>query len=476
MPPNSTRRTFLKQTTALALGLSVPSSATPFKKKATMKLNPIVEAEEDIYTFEPADNGAGPLWCHGSTIVARRNEDTYVAVLETLPDQAPLHNCRWLLYQRRADGWRLVHRDTGRTREPSPIALLGNGDLLVSANPTLAAPDQYSGPAEPTVFRFDTDHIDAAPVAEHPAWQGEPAFTEHSYRTVTTDAANSEVLYMQNEGMHICHLSLLQRDGRWTGLGKLAWPLEETQPLRLCYPNVALRDRAAHFLGVGDIVEPVEEWRQAKFELTGRKWDYVFRRLFYAHTPDICKEPFGEWLELANFDATAGRISSGDIWVDAAGTAHLIWLGTSADERLRDRFFPDQDIAHCLEYLTLRDGGVVQRRTLARIAENEDGLRPNLARFHVLEDGSLAVLATFSRNLSSSDLPAYVYRLAPVTAADADMEWTDVPFAQPISGTFLTNTVRGGSRPSSTIDLVGTSPRTSNSLAYARIQIERTDG
>ena len=30
-----------------------------------------VQVEDDIYSFAPADNGAGPLWCHGSTVVAR---------------------------------------------------------------------------------------------------------------------------------------------------------------------------------------------------------------------------------------------------------------------------------------------------------------------------------------------------------------------------------------------------------------------
>ncbi len=443
-----------------------------------MQLKPTVQAEEDIYTYAPADNGAGPLWCHGSTIVARRHQEVYVAALETIPDQPPLHNCRWLLYQRTDAGWRLVHRDhSGRTREPSPIALLGNGDLLVSANPTLADQADRSGPAAPTVFRFNTERIDAPPAQQHLIWQGQPAFSEHSYRTVSADAAHNQVLYIQNVGMDAAHLSLLQSDGQWTGLGTLAWPREETyaqpQAVRLCYSNVALRDEAAHFLGVGDIVEPVEAWHQAKFEFSGRKWDYVFRRLFYAHTPDIARQPFGDWLELSNLDATAGYIQSGDIWIAADGTAHLLWTETSVDARLRDRFFPGEAITYSLQYLTLRDGHVEQRRTLARVAENEAGLRPHLARFHVLEDKTLVVLATFSANGPASDLPAFVYRLTPITP---DLQWADVPFAQPIRGIFLTNTGRGGSPPSSTIDIVGMSPRTSHTLAYARIQIERTDG
>ena len=30
-------------------------------------LQPIAEVEEDVYSYVPADNGARPMWCHGST-------------------------------------------------------------------------------------------------------------------------------------------------------------------------------------------------------------------------------------------------------------------------------------------------------------------------------------------------------------------------------------------------------------------------
>lgn len=35
---------------------------------------PVVEVEEQVYRFEPADNGAGPMWCHGSTCLGRVGE------------------------------------------------------------------------------------------------------------------------------------------------------------------------------------------------------------------------------------------------------------------------------------------------------------------------------------------------------------------------------------------------------------------
>ena len=33
---------------------------------------PAVEAEETLYEYLPANNGAGPLWCYGSTCIVRR--------------------------------------------------------------------------------------------------------------------------------------------------------------------------------------------------------------------------------------------------------------------------------------------------------------------------------------------------------------------------------------------------------------------
>ncbi len=438
-----------------------------------MRLEPIVETEDEIYSFAPANNGAGPLWCHGSTIVVRQGEQVFVAGLETLPDQPPLNNCRWLLFRRAATGWELVYRDTtGRTREPSPVAVLGCGDLLVSANPTLAEPGAYSGPARPTVFRFRADAPAAPPSVELPAWRGAPAFTEHSYRTVAADRDHSEVLYMQNVGYDVAHLSLLDRRGRWQGMGELAWPAgddyDPPRPLRLCYPNVVLRDRSVHFFGVGDIVEPVPAWREAKLAITRREWDYVFRRLFYAWTPDITRAPFSPWLEVASREATAGHLANGDLHVDAGGRVHLLWCETTADERLRERFFPHERLVRSLEYLTLENGAPAARRTLARAAEGEEAPRPHWGRFHVLPDGHLLVVAAFGPNLASAT-PRARFR---AMALHEDAGWVDIPFVRPLQpGTWMTNTVRGGSAPSDVLDLVGMSDTQEATLGYARVRL-----
>ena len=434
-----------------------------------------VDVEEVICTFEPADNGAGPLWCHGSTVVARHGSEVYAVSLETLPDQVPLNNCRWVLYRRQADGWQLVHRDTsGRTREPCPVALLASGDLLVSANPTLAKPGEYGGPAVPTVFRFDTSDMDAECRREVPVWEGEPAFADHSYRTVVADGPAREVLYMQNVGYDVAHMSLLTREGQWLSVGELKWPWGGEYPkpqwLRLCYPNVIMRDRAVHFFGVGDIVEPIAEWKEEKHRLTGRDWDYVFRRLFYATTPDVSQHPFGEWVEIANFDSTAGATRNCDIWVGPDSAVHLLWVQTNTDARLRDRFFPDEKITSSLEYAVVRDGKVESQAALISLEEGQDGLSANAARFHVLPDGRLLVLAQGARQ-SQAIGSAIEYSLGDLSQGVDAIEWVDVPFERPTGGTFLTNTVRGGSAPSWFIDLVSTSSGETNELRYARVHV-----
>src|SRR5262245_61548123 len=55
-------------------------------------LCPVVEAEEDVYSFEPANNGAGPMWCSGSTCLVRIADDVFASGLETLKDAKPLNN------------------------------------------------------------------------------------------------------------------------------------------------------------------------------------------------------------------------------------------------------------------------------------------------------------------------------------------------------------------------------------------------
>ena len=158
--------------TFLAMASAAPQSS----------LRPTVEMEEDVYRYEPADNGAGPMWCHGSTSLVRIGTEVFASGLETLEDAKPLNNCRWMLFRRTKDGWEKVCVDeSGRTREPSPLASFPDGNLFLSANPTIVPdPNAYSGPAQPHILQFNADQPSDPARALLPVWSGQPKFTEHS--------------------------------------------------------------------------------------------------------------------------------------------------------------------------------------------------------------------------------------------------------------------------------------------------------
>src|SRR5262249_51796887 len=127
---------------------------------------PVVEVEENIYSYTNAQNGAGPMWCTGSTTLVRTGNRLFASGLETIPDAQPLNNCRWMLFLRENNGWTRVCVDAGgRTREPAPLAGFADGRLFLSVNPTLGqGPEPNGGPARPEVLQFSATEPTAAPV------------------------------------------------------------------------------------------------------------------------------------------------------------------------------------------------------------------------------------------------------------------------------------------------------------------------
>lgn len=178
-----------------------------------------VEAEENVYSSRYSNNGASPMWCFNNTCIVRQGEQLFVSGYERAPAGKPLNDCRWVLWQRTADGWQRAQADErGRTREPSPLACLPGGRLLLSANPTLLPPEASGGgPARPELLEFATAQPQAAPHVWVPGWQGQPAFTEHSYRTLAVDAATGEAILFQNAGYASAEWALLDRQGQWCG-------------------------------------------------------------------------------------------------------------------------------------------------------------------------------------------------------------------------------------------------------------------
>ena len=437
-------------------------------------LQPVVEAEEDIYTYTNADNGAGPIWCHGSTCLVRVGDEVFASGIETLPDVKRLNNCRWTLYRRAQTGWQLQQADeTGRTREPSPLAGFPDGLLFLSANPTLTPVGTYGGPARPEILQFSARDAKAPFERLLPVWDGTPAFTEHSYRSFAADGPSRELILLQNIGYTRAEWAFRDKAGKWAAQGQLRWPdgaeYPKPEPVRVCYPDVALKNRAVHLCGVSDIVEPYPEWRAYKKQLTGNEWDYDFRRLFYTWTPDITREKFRDWVEVASRDKTCGWITPGDLWLGSDGAAHLVWTERALDERLRAKFFPEARQSHAINYAVVREGKVVLRRTLMLAEEGKPGETGSWPRFQVTPDNRLFVFChasgksaegkTFAENRLMEILPGGEVG-APVR----------VPLKKPFTS-YFTATVRGGSPPSETLELLGQREGAPLTMSYARVRL-----
>ncbi len=437
-------------------------------------LRPIVEAEEDIYTYTNANNGAGPLWCHGSTCLVRIGEDVFASGLETLKDAKPLNNCRWTLYQRGKSGWRLQQVDSaGRTREPCPLVGFPDGRMFLSANPTLTPAGTYGGPARPEILEFSAR--DAKGPFEHllPVWDGTPAFTEHSYRSFAADGPGQELILLQNIGYTHAEWAFRDKRGNWAAQGRLRWPngaeYPKPEPIRVCYPDVALKNRAVHFCGVSDIVEPYPEWRAYKKQLTGNEWDYDFRRLFYTWTPDIKRETFRDWVEVASRDKTGGGISPGDLWLGPDGAVHLVWAERALDERLRAKFFPEAKQSHAVNYAIVRDGRVLLRRSLMLAEEGKPGEIGACPRFQATPDNRLFVIC-YASGKGADGKAVSENRLIEIRPGGEISAPVRVPFSKAFT-LYFTATVRGGSRPSKMVELLGQREGTPLTMSYARVRL-----
>jgi len=268
-----------------------------------------VITEETISTCEPPNNGSGPLWCYGAPLLTRTGTDVYASIMETGADVPPLCNTRPRLYRKRGtEGWQLVWAPPAfREREPCPLVTLGQGRLFLSVNTSVMPPGTYYGKCKPALLGFSRNTL-STPKEHTPPFPQTATFTDHSYRGIAADSQRDEILLLHIDAQTSeYHYALRKHDGSWDPPGVLAFPI------RACYPQVVLLNRVAHVLAIGDIVEPVEEWRRYKREKTQREWDYVFRRLFYTWTPHVPTEPFRPPLEIDNVDATGGHITNLDL-------------------------------------------------------------------------------------------------------------------------------------------------------------------
>jgi hypothetical protein len=316
------------------------------------------------------------------------------------------------------------------------------------------------------VLEFDSRNPPGSFKVHSPAWADGTYFTDHSYRGFAADGANGELLALNiNAQTSEQFVSYHDSEGRWHQKGKIKFPI------RACYPQVALRDGAAHIMAIGDIVEPVQEWRKLKFQKLKRKWDYVFRRLFYTFTPDISKVSLAEPIEVDTVEATAGHIRNLDLYIDDRGAAHLLYLKRPHQYAfIRDKYSPGQAMTVHLEYMVIKDGKIVYQKTLAETGGGSSKLQPSFARFHIRRNGELYAIVAGTATGPGGGFANYIGRIPSGSARPA---FVRIDLKHPF-GNFFTNTPRGGSEPSDIIDIFGIADDGPN-LRYARIRLE-SDG
>ena len=350
-----------------------------------------------------------------------------------------------------------------RHREPCPVIGFSTGEVFLSVNQSTEPPGTKYGACDPHILQFSAREPKNSGVTVRPVWDDGAAFTDHSYRGVAADGKNGEILLLNIHARSgDQYWSFRSSDGDWVNNGIIHFPI------RSCYPQVALRDRRAGVLAIGDIVEPIDEWRQYKFDKTGSGWDYVFRRLFYAYTPDVSKSSFAEPVEIDDLEATSGHIRNLDLWIDDRGMSHILYLKRSVQSALmRDKFFPDVPLTSSLEYVVMDGGEVAKRVTLLKGGEGASGEVPGNARFQVTGDGRLLVIYRCSGSDADGN-SVNDMRLMQILP-EMDKKPVKIPLRENF-GVFFNATERGGSPPADVIDLFGSGRN--NVLRYARVRLQ----
>jgi hypothetical protein len=413
-----------------------------------------VKAEEEVYKFVNPNNGSGPLWDYGSTNIVRTGHDVYVSQQETGEGVPPLSNTRWRLLKRGADGWKMAaEQDQFIQREPCPMGTMG-GAVFMSINPSTQPPGTKYGNCVPQILKFSFADGQVQQTALMPVWNKDHNYTDHSYRGFAVDAQARRMLLLNIDAktseQNAC---LMTADGETLGGASVSFPI------RACYPQVALRGNAVHVMAIGDIVEPVEEWKSYKFEQTKATWDYVFRILYYTSTPDVTKTAFATPVEIANVDKTAGAISNQDLWLSPDSDAYLIYTEREVGSALlRNKFFPDKSLVSSLHLAVVKDGTVVSRRVLHA---GTDAAQCGYARFHVAADGTVyAVMYVSGAEAGNKLMQVY----PPVENAPP----IPIPAKKAMSGYCLAS-VRAGNASSNIIDVLGQCG--ADTMAYMQVVI-----
>ncbi len=450
----------------LAACQSLPSGDEGFAIEVT---------DSTIYTTPAANNGAGPLWGFNNSNIARIGDTVWVSGLNTVAGLPPLNNTECKLWKKTGDApWRQVLTLPGLTREPCPLGVLKGERLLISTNTTLNPPGKSGGgPARPGLWEAIPAEGFAHATISQPDWRAQAGpFSEHSYRSLAVDGPRGEVFILQNVGNSHAEWAFRDASGAWPAQGRLDWPVKEingrAMPLRVCYVVALVKDRAVHLLGVSDVVEPNAKWREYKRQLTGKSWDYVFRNLYYAWTPDVVREPFRPWLEVASQEQAAGGVEPGDLWMDNHGELHMVWTEAALDIRLQKHFFPDKKQKRSLVYASARGGEIVRKTDLVVSQEGQSNDAAHSPRFHISENGDMYVFF-YVNAMEGAKRRVFENRIGKLRDGKFE-KILRVPMELPFNH-YIVSAGRMGGVASGFLDILGTHAGEEATVNYVRLRI-----
>jgi hypothetical protein len=155
--------------------------------------------------------------------------------------------------------------------------------------------------------------------------------------------------------------------------------------------------------------------------------------------------------------------------VDRKGLVHLLYRKQNIQYAfMRDKYFPGQPMTDGLIHVVIEKGKVKDRQVLIESIEGSTGMSPGWARFHCTPDGRLYVV--FYAAWTDKDGKSHQDNCLLDVSRSTSESPVPLGLKHPLS-TFFTNTTRGGSEPSFTLDLYGIGPDDPYTLRYARVRL-----
>lgn len=424
---------------------------------------------EQICPTMPFDNGTQPSWSRGNSTIVRVGTRVFVTNAHVHPRRKPYNRTTLEIWEKEDGGtWNLVFEDTGvYQREPSPIAYIGNNKLAVTANVPAAehAEDEETMDTDciPTLYIFDiSGPVKRELVMRLPWDRDDYTFWEHSYRGFAYDQKRRN-LFLDNieyDDDRFCY-TLLDRDLNCIRCGKLNFPA------RCCYHTIAIQDGETYLFAIQDIKEPVAQWRDYKRQMTGRQWDYDFRKIYLNYCADIEHADFEPSVLICDRDATCGWMACLDCCFDKNGNMMLLVSGQNVyPSFMRERFFPDVPPESTLELFRFSKGKMIDHQIINRSSDGMLAYGYN-GFFHTAENGDVYLIWCKNMDVQGDTVSKGTY-----------LSRTDDLSAPPVrlmdeTGCLTGSKTRLGAAPSNAIDI--TWHRGDEAIMYAGCQLDSPD-